>query len=169
MENLPVEVKPSLKDRAVNFKNKSITYASQKPWHVGIGASVVVLMSYMLWHSIPEGKPGIPVANAVQSLNAAPINNPKAKDFGQQGELSFTVMSSRKIGERILLNNHLDYRQATQTVVLDLRACPSLGALDPRTLVGRNIFAKGSLGSYNEKPQLTVKEEKNFRLVEAIK
>lgn len=168
---------PNLAEVA-NPEKKSMTMYIEKakssikahPWHTVAILGVVAILGYLLWNSNPSK--GMPVAQAyAPSVHEVPNTNSRVVSYGQVQEIQMTVLSAKRIktkdGDKLLLNNTPDYRQATQTVVVDLKFCPSLAGFQGPELVGRTITAKGQLGAYNgrngAKPQITVTNADDLR------
>lgn len=138
--------------QAVAFANKAKDVVLEKMKKNKI-ASVIgaVILSVGLWNTVPSGS-HIPTATgAVEGTNNKQVVHQERKKG------SFIILSSRKTDKVILLNNHTDYKQATETVVIDLKDCPSLAALDTRALKGKQVKYEGYFATYAGKPQVLVK------------
>ena len=158
-------------------QERTFKFAKEKPIQTGAILLAVLAFGYFLYNSTPS-KPGVPVIStnlAATSYDSTPRaygTQSRQQNFGVVGEWNFQVQSARKMktqdGDKIFLNNVADYKVATQTVVIDLKICPQFATIDPRTLIGRNIFAKGNLGAYAGKSQLTVTDPTNLRILDSL-
>lgn len=113
-----------------------------------IGAALVVLS--WIGYSY-QSKPNIPMVNAYTGTTPN-----KLQVTGNTQDGQFIVLSSLKKNDKLFLNNHRDYKQATQTVVVDLKACPDLSGIDAKALLNKTVKFKGFSATYDSKPQVIV-------------
>jgi hypothetical protein len=105
----------------------------------------------------------VPVHKA--DLYAAPS---KFVATGETGNAEIVVGSYKKLEGRLILNNHKDYKQATMSVVLDFSSAPELASIDPRTLRGKSIKARGERATYDGKPQIVVRNADDFTMKASV-
>ncbi len=147
-------VKASI-ERAKGYKGKLISFVKSRPVLSGaVGLALLAGTSYATF----GGSSKIPVASA----NLPGEQASKIKSSGTIVTYEFVVGSFRKTDKVLILNNTKDYHQATQTIVVDLQACPELGAVSPRALIGRSIKAKGEHQTYEGKNQVKVMRSKDL-------
>lgn len=130
------------------WKGKAFEFAKQRPkTTAAVGIALLCACAYFYF----SGPSGVPLAQA-----NLPAQAQKVQSSGNFGTETIVVGSYRKTDSLLIMNNNRDYRQATMSVVIDLKACPELNSLNPRTLRGRTVRAKGEYQTYEGRPQIKV-------------
>lgn len=136
-------------------KNKTVGYIKQYPKVAVAVAIVVITLGYYMSRSD---------STQLQAIANTTNQNNKLVMTQNTQEVSFVVLSGRKTNDRILLNNHKDYRQATQTVVIELKSCPSLNNITIPQLINRTVKVKGVFATYDGKPQVIVHDANDIKI-----
>jgi len=143
------------KDATVSFaKGTAVPFLKRHPKLAAAVGVVAISAGYFAWPSH-----GTPVHQA--GLTAAPS---KTVQTGETATVEMVVGSYKKAGNLLILNNNRDYKVATMSVVLDLAAAPELAGVDPRSLRGQTIKAKGERQTYDGKPQIRVTRAKDLTI-----
>lgn len=147
-----------LKDRFQRSKKTVATWAKGNP----VKASVIAVMclvssGYMMLKDSSH-------SNSASLYGNTQPGNSKLNVTQNIQEGSFLVLSAAKKNDKLFINNAKDYKQASTTVVVDLKACPSLAVINPQALIGQNIKFKGNFATYDGKPQIIVSNANDLTL-----
>lgn len=136
------------------------SFAKRRPVLTGLVAAACLATGYYVTREKTVSLNSLTPAYAAPSPG---MGQPmKLQVTNQKGEASFTVASARlttgQSGPKLLLNDARDFRQARQTVVIDLAKCPQYAPPggNATAYLGKHVTAKGTLGSYDGRPQVIV-------------
>ncbi len=135
--------------------------AKAKGWLKWIAIAITTLLGYGYAERVLEDNTSLDLPGFHTKASAATTatSQPPTAQLAEEISKSFVVQSAGKSGNRLFFNDNADYKSAgVFTVVVDTSSCPTLAGLDPRSMKGKTISAKGLSSSYNGKPQLVVSD-----------
>lgn len=164
-ETAPAAANPKMsaaKAKAQVAKDVALRFVRKHPTATALVAGLALTIGYYSGPHVSSS--GVPVAQANLSAPAS-----KTVSSGKSIEVEIVVGSWKKTDGLLILNNHKDYKQATMTIVVDLKAAPELAGVDPRSLKGLTVKAKGESQTYAGKPQIMVRRAGDLTVDPAVK